>query len=135
MSRFRLVDLHQVSDPRGGLAVLEPSRLGLFDCRRLFIVHDVPGDATRGAHAHRECHQLLIAASGALTVDVDDGAGRRTFRLEGPGTGLYLPPLTWGVQREFSAGCALVVLASHDYDPADYIHDEDEFRALARAGR
>lgn len=132
-SVIRLVALQHFADSRGGLSVVEPERLGLFSCRRMFIVHGVPNNSVRGCHAHRACHQLMIAASGSVTIEVQDGVSTGQVRLDDPAVGVYLPPMTWGVQRDFSNDCALVVLASHDYDADDYIHDLAEFRALAAA--
>lgn len=128
--RFRLIGLDRRADARGELLVAELTQLVPFECRRLFMVHQVPPGAARGGHAHRACHQLLLAAHGRVTVDVDDGVHQASFVLDDPGQALYLPPLTWGVQRDYSADAALLVLASHAYDPADYIHDLAEFRAV-----
>lgn len=132
---IRTFELDSWVDSRGALVVAELAQFAPFDCRRLFIIHSVPSDATRGAHAHRECHQLLIAASGSVEVHIDDGLHQKVVVLDHPRIGLYLPPLTWAVEREFSADCALLVLASHPYDPADYIHDYDDFLATGSLPR
>ena len=114
------------SDLRGSLAVAEEVRLP-FVPRRFFIVYEVPSAETRGEHAHRDCHQLLICAHGACSVVVDDGHSREEVRLDRPTIALYLPPLTWGIQYRFTADAALLVLASHAYDAADYIREYDTF--------
>jgi hypothetical protein len=36
-----------------------------FRVKRVFYLYDIPAGESRGAHAHKECHQFLIAASGA----------------------------------------------------------------------
>jgi hypothetical protein len=38
--------------------------------------------------------------------------------------------MTWGIQYRYSPDAALLVFASHHYDPDDYIRDYDEFRQL-----
>jgi hypothetical protein len=46
--------------------------------------------------------------------------------------GVNLPPMTWGVQYDYSADAALLVFASHAYKPGDYVRDYDEFLRLVR---
>jgi len=44
-----------------------------FDVQRVYYLYDVPGGEMRGAHAHYELEQLIIAASGSFDVVLDDG--------------------------------------------------------------
>ena len=63
----------------------------------------------------------------------DDGKRRQEILRNRDSLGLYLPPKIWAAQFDYSADAALLVLASHAYDPRDYIRDYDEFlRAVAR---
>jgi UDP-2-acetamido-3-amino-2,3-dideoxy-glucuronate N-acetyltransferase len=55
---------------------------------------------------------------------------RREVTLDRMDVGLHIPPLIWGTQYRYTADAVLFVLASHPYDPADYIRSYDEFRAL-----
>jgi hypothetical protein len=41
--------------------------------------------------------------------------------------------MIWAAQFKYSSDALLLVFASDLYDPADYIRDYDEFRALASA--
>lgn len=124
-----LVPLRQARDLRGSLSALEFDGLP-FPPRRAFVVHDVPDQHVRGAHAHRTCAQLLICVAGEVSCVADDGANRQEFRLASPAAGLLLPPLVWGMQYRYSADAVLLVLAENPYDPDDYIRDYDEFRRL-----
>jgi acetyltransferase-like isoleucine patch superfamily enzyme/dTDP-4-dehydrorhamnose 3,5-epimerase-like enzyme len=121
--------LTQAVDMRGSLAAMEFASQCPFDPKRLFMVHGVPNKSVRGEHAHHECHQFLIAASGSVTVSVDDGKNRGSVVLNSPDRGLYIPPLTWGSQYQFSSDAVLLVLASHEYDDTDYIRDYSQFRS------
>jgi hypothetical protein len=137
-SLVRDVSLHEfttVVDIRGRLSAAELGRDIPFQPARFFLVYDVPSTETRGAHAHRRCQQLLVAARGHLSVVADDGEVRQEFLLDSPSLGLHLPALTWGIQYKCSADAVLLVLASHPYDPTDYIRDYAEFVALAREAR
>jgi dTDP-4-dehydrorhamnose 3,5-epimerase-like enzyme len=95
------------------------------------MVHGVPNKSVRGEHAHHACHQFLIAASGSVTVSVDDGKNRGSVVLNSTDRGLHIPPMTWGSQHQFSSDAVLLVLASHEYDDADYIREYRQYISIA----
>ena len=131
----RLHVLREVKDARGDLCVAEVGPDLPFLVRRSFLIYNVPSAELRGEHAHRHCHQFLMAVKGSIPVMADDGARREEFVLDRPNLGLHLPPMVWGVQHRYSPDAVLLVLASDAYDSADYIRDYDAFVALARAAR
>lgn len=118
----RFIHLAVATDDRGSIGIAEFSELPFLP-RRAYIIHHVPSEKVRAAHAHRECHQLLIAASGSLRCDVADGRSVHAWRLYVPSAALYVPPLHWVELHDFSPDAALLVLASHPYDPDDYIRE------------
>lgn len=120
------------ADDRGALNVLEISRELPFGCQRIFYTYTVPQGSVRGEHAHRKCHQFLIALRGSVNVAVDNGAVRDEIVLDSPSKGLHLPPGCWGEQYSHSEDCILLVLASQPYDNADYIRSYEEFLAWKR---
>ena len=114
-------------DFRGSLSVGEFPQQVPFLPKRYFVCFDVPGKDVRGEHAHRRCQQFLVCLRGSLSVVVDDGRSSEEIVLDRPSIGLYVPPMTWAVQYQYSADGLLLVFASDLYDPADYIRDYDEF--------
>ena len=60
---------------------------------------------------------------------VDDGANSCEVILDNPSVGLYVPPLIWGTQHDYSYDGALLVFASDYYDPDDYIRDYGAFQS------
>jgi hypothetical protein len=66
-------------------------------------------------------------------VSVDDGKNRGSVVLSRPDRGLYIPPLTWGSQYQFSSDAVLLVLASHEYDDKDYIREYGLFVSVVGA--
>ncbi len=136
----QLVRLRRADDMRGSLTALEFSEGLPFTPTRLFSVFGVPSAEVRGEHAHRVCHQLMFCLAGSLSVLVDDGLGLRDeVRLDDPALGPLSPADDLGQPvRLLSRTRSLIVLASHPYDPADYIRGYDEFLAaeagLAAAG-
>jgi hypothetical protein len=98
-----------------------------FDIARVFYLYDIPGGESRGAHAHKSCHQFLVAASGSFEVLLDDGKAKRLVMLNQPYMGLHIPPMIWASEINFSSGAICLVLASHKYNEEDYIRSYDEF--------
>lgn len=131
----RGVTLHhfpEIADLRGNLTVGEFEKEIPFTPMRYFMVSGVPSREIRGEHAHRECHQFLICVHGSCAVVADDGMGRVEIVLDASHKGLYLPPMTWGIQYKYSPDAVLLVFASHHYDAADYIRNYTEFLNLVR---
>ena len=127
ISKARLIKLPYIVDLRGGLSFGEYDKHLPFSPKRYFIVFDVPSIEIRGEHAHRKQHQFLICVKGSCSVILDDGHLRTEVLLDRPNTGLYLPPMIWGIQYKYSSDAVLLVLASDVYDEKDYIRDYDAF--------
>ena len=128
-----LVRMHSIYEARGHLTVGEIGNGLPFAPRRFFVISDVPDQGIRGEHAHRELHQLLVCLAGSVVAEVSDGATARSVILDVPHVGLHIPPMTWGVQHHYTRDAVLLVLASAEYDAADYIRDLGQFRALRAA--
>ena len=131
----RTIELPKIADPRGNLTFVEGGNHIPFDIRRVYYLYDVPGGSDRGAHAHRTLHQFVVAMSGSFDIVLNDGDRQRRFHLNRSYFGLYVCPMMWRTIDNFSSGGVCMVLASHVYDPADYIRDYDEFLTLARGAR
>jgi len=123
-----IIDLGKyMGERRGDITVVENDGTLPFDVKRVFYLYDVPGGSYRGAHAHREQYQFIIAASGSFQVTLDDGVVRRTFFLNRPYKGLLVYPGLWSYLDDFSSGAICMVLTSDKYTAEDYIRDYQEF--------
>lgn len=122
-----LIDLPVRRDARGALAFAEAGKQLPFEARREFHLFELQAGVARGGHAHKACHQFLIAMAGAFTVTTDDGAVVRTWALRSPAQGLHVPPGHWVELTPAADGAVLSVLASHGYDESDYIRDRGQF--------
>lgn len=116
-----------VGERKGNLTFVYNNENIPFEVKRVFYSYDIPGGEARGAHAHKECHQFLIAASGAFEVALDDGINKRTVLLNRPFYGLHVPPGIWAAEQSFSSGSICLVFASNGYEADDYIRDYEEF--------
>lgn len=125
------LDKHH-SDRKGNLTVVENSITLPFDVKRVYYLYDIPGGESRGAHAHKDLSQLIVAASGSFRVTLDDGKVKRSFVLNRPYQGLYVKPGIWRDLDDFSSGAVCMVLASEKYDVNDYIRNYDDFIKFRR---
>ncbi|MEM8906024.1 MAG: FdtA/QdtA family cupin domain-containing protein [Actinomycetota bacterium] len=122
----RVLTLRSVVDERGTLEAAELP----FEARRMFVVHDLAAGTSRGDHANRSTHELIVCVRGAITATIDEGAGERDVRLDAPTKALHLPPLVWVRLHDHTPGTVVVVAASTAYDPGDAIRDRAEHRRL-----
>lgn len=121
-----IIEFSRIKERCGNITPIHGFQDVPFEIARVFYLYDIPGGEDRGAHAHKECHQVLIAASGSFEVELNDGVNKRTVLLSRPYFGLHVPPGIWAAERGFSSGAICLVLTSHKYDEDDYIrHYED----------
>lgn len=124
----KLIEIPKIEDPRGNLSVLENDTIP-FDIKRVYYLYDVPSDAFRGGHAHKEQYELLIAVSGSFEVVLDSGHQREIVMLNKPNIGLLIPTMVWRELQNFSSGSVCLVLASDLFDERDYIRDYEDFKS------
>lgn len=122
-----VIDLGKINFAEGNLTVVENNPIFPFEVKRVFYLYDIAGGESRGAHAHKECHQFLIAASGSFEVELDDGMYKRQIFLNRPNLGLHIPPRVWASEVNFSSGAICLVLASQSYNESDYLRNYEDF--------
>ncbi len=122
-----ILHFSQIGDRKGHITSINNNNEVPFSIERIFYLYDIPGGESRGAHAHINCHQFLVAASGSFEVLLDDGKTKRQVMLNRPDIGLHIPPGIWASELNFSSGSICLVLASHKYDEKDYLRYYDEF--------
>ncbi|MRT18035.1 WxcM-like domain-containing protein [Vitellibacter sp. q18] len=127
-----LLDIPKITDPRGNLSVLEEGFLP-YAVKRVYYLYDVPSGAYRGAHAHKEQQEFLIALSGSFEVLLDDGEAKKSVTLNRPNQGLLIPTGIWRELENFSSGSVCLVLSSGKYLESDYIREYDTFKLFKGA--
>ena len=130
----REIELPQIHDPRGDLTFVEGGNHLPFEIRRVYYLYNVPVDAERGGHAHKELEQVIFALSGSFRIKIDDGTSQSEYWLRDPRKGLHISKLIWREMDSFSQGAVCMVLASLPYDESDYFRCYDEFRTAAAGG-
>ena len=122
-----IIELPRIHNRAGNITHVTNYTNVPFDIKRVFYIYDIPGGEDRGAHAHKECHEFLIAASGSFEIEMDDGINKRTVALNRPYYGLHIPPGIWAAEKGFSSGAVCLVLNSHLYEEKDYIRTYEKF--------
>jgi hypothetical protein len=117
----RLLELKTFSDSRGHLTVVE--KVLPFEIKRVFYIYGVD-DSVRGKHRHHTTVQAAICIKGSCNISTHDGTERRSFALDAPTKCLILEPRDWHAMHDFTPDAVLLVLASTNFDPADYIYEE-----------
>ena len=123
------IDIPNIKDPRGNLAVLENSKLP-FEIQRVYYLYDVPSGSQRGGHALKTTYQLLIPLSGSFEIFLKNVSGDVSILMNNPTKGLLINPITWREMLNFSAGAVCLVLASKEYREEDYIRERKLFNQL-----
>lgn len=127
LSEVKLIDIPKITDVRGNISVVEKNTIP-FKIERVFYLYDVPTGMYRGAHAHKELQEFIVAVSGSFDVILKDRFGeKKRFTLKRPDKGLLIPKLIWSELDDFSSGAVCLVMASKEYDEEDYIRDYDAF--------
>ncbi|WP_369764599.1 FdtA/QdtA family cupin domain-containing protein [Flavobacterium sp. WC2429] len=123
---IQLIKIPVVEDVRGNLGFIQKEVLP-FEFKRVYYLFDVPSNAFRGGHSHIEQQEVLIALSGSFEVVLNDGFEKKSFGLNKPNIGLYIPNGIWRELENFSSGAVCLVLASDEFIEQDYIRDYDAF--------
>ena len=101
-----------------------------FAIERVYYLYDVPSDAARGGHAHKEQLECLVALGGSFSVLLDDGSAQKTVVLNKPNQRIAYPYWHVASLDDFSSGAVCLVLSSGRFDEADYIRDYADFLAV-----
>ncbi|MFL2643967.1 MAG: sugar 3,4-ketoisomerase [Flavobacteriaceae bacterium] len=128
IENVKIISIPKIVDEkgRGKLSVIEKSIIP-FEIKRVYYLYDVPSDAFRGGHAHKNLNQFMIPLSGSFEVKIDDGYNNKKIMLNKPNQGLLIPSGIWREMDNFSAGSVCLVLASEVFDESDYFRDYNSF--------
>lgn len=129
ISDLKIIQIDKIKEERGTLSVIEKGVVP-FQLKRVYYLYDVPSDAYRGGHAHKELYQFLIPVSGSFDVILNDGLNTKVITLNKPDKGLLIVPGIWRELENFSSGSVCLVLASEVYDEDDYVRDFEVFKKL-----
>lgn len=128
-----LIEFPVIKNRAGNIIPVQASMTIPFGIERVFYIYDIPSGEKRGMHAHKHCHEVLVAACGSFKVELDDGTNKKTVLLNNPMYGLHIPPGVWATEKEYSSGAVCLALASEKYESEDYINKYTEFKKYRRS--
>ena len=128
----KIINLPKVHDPRGNLSFVEEENQIPFKIKRAYWIYDVPGGETRGGHAFKEQHEMIIALSGSFDVIIDDGLNRKAISLNRSYYALYIPSGIWREMENFSTNSLAMVLSSTPFSEEDYVRDYEFYKTKFR---
>ena len=125
-----IVEFKKIGNPSLGYISLAENETLPFEVKRVYWTYFTPENVERGAHAHYELEQILVALAGKITVktEMPDGSVKK-FVLDVPDKGIFLPKLSWHVMK-YSHNAVQMCIANMEYKESDYIRNYDFFKAL-----
>ena len=126
MVSHQRIPLGNAVDDRGILNFLELGEDFPFTPKRVFTIRPTHGNSSRGNHAHKECHQFIVSVVGTCKMEIRNKRETEEVLLKAGDFGVWVKPNNWVTLSQYSPECCIMVLASHSYDPADYIYEFDE---------
>jgi hypothetical protein len=123
----KLIKLPKIHAESGDITSITGDKEVPFTINRVYYLYDVPNNADRGAHAHKELYQLVVAVTGSFEMNLFDGQFSKKVILNQPEIGLLIVPGIWRDLNSFSGGAICLVLASKLYNEDEYIRDYNDF--------
>ncbi len=117
----RLIDFETYVDKRGSLSVID--KVVPFQIKRVFYIYNVDG-SKRGYHKHKKTIQLAFCITGSCDIYIKKNDKLEKFSMNKSNFGLLLEPNDFHWMENFSKDAILVVLASENFNPDDYIYDD-----------
>lgn len=130
--KYKVYDLINTGDERGGLIPFEKGRNVPFEICRAFYIYDTKPSTPRGAHANRKSEFLMVVISGSCKVKVDNGREQSVIELNRPNQALWLDKMIWKEMYDFSYNAVLLVLSNEKYDEKEYIRNYDDYLAAVQ---
>lgn len=123
----RMADLQVIPMPNGSLSVVEVSRHLGFPVHRAYFISDVPVSEGRGGHGHKSLRQGFICLKGQVSLLVRRNGQTQAIRLGQTPQAAVVERGCWRDLNDFSEDAVVLVLASDEYDEADYIRSRTDF--------
>lgn len=103
-----------------------------FEIKRIYYILQSKPNLPRGFHAHHNTKQVLFCIQGSAKIILDNGKKRREIELNKPNVGIFLDCLIWHEMHQLNNHTILLVIASKEYNPHDYIRDYQKFLEIVK---
>lgn len=127
---YKVYDLVDTGDDKGGLIPFERGMNVPFEVRRTFYIFNTRPGTSRGNHANRNSQFVLVVISGSCNVKIDNGIEQSVVTLNRPNQALWLDKMVWKEMYDFSYNAILLVLSNEKYDENEYIRDYEDYQVV-----
>jgi len=127
---YKVYDLVDTGDDRGGLIPFEKGVNVPFEVSRAFYIFNTRPGTARGRHANRNSQFLFVIISGSCNVKIDNGIEQSVITLNRPNQALWLDKMVWKEMYDFSYNAILLVLSNEKYDENEYIRDYKDYQMV-----
>lgn len=110
------INIHE--DDRGILGVLDWETEIDFVVKRAFYIKVNASEAVRAEHSVSAV-QILVAITGSVTIDLDNGRRRQISVLNDAASAIRIDAGIWRRLRDFAPGTVLMVLASKSFNDTE----------------
>jgi len=119
----KILKLNSIVESRGSLTVIE--KILPFNIKRVYYIYNLD-DSIRGHHRHKKTIQAAVCVSGSCIISCQSAKGDEIleYTLSSRSDCLLIDPEDYHTMYNFSKDAVLMVLASEDYDPKDYIYEQ-----------
>ena len=115
------------TDKWGKLVALEGNGEIPFNIKRVYYIYGVEEGVRRGFHSHKKLEQILICVHGSVKILLKTPEEEEIVTLNKANEGLYIGPNVWREMYDFSSDAVLLVLASDNFKPSDYIREYPDY--------
>lgn len=117
-------------DTRGSILISSEFEKHIpFSVKRMYYITGFSkSKEARGNHAHKNINQAIFCLQGQFRLGLDDGTTYQKIWMRNPSYGVLLGPKLWHNMSRFSKDCVIMVLASDEYNEADYLRSYEEFK-------
>lgn len=110
LSKAYILEHPKIEDSRGVLSFFENYRQIPFPIRRNSWVYQMPREKTYGDREIQTSQEFVVALGGSFEVLVGDGKEEKSFILNCPHQGLYLPTGLWRCIQNFSEDALALIV-------------------------
>lgn len=129
---IRLIQIPKIVDDCFLFFAQTPTHIS-FPIRRIFFITGANTKLPRGKHANKTTDHVLFCLQGSVQITLDNGKKREKVLLNKPSLGIFLDKMIWHEMHNFKPNTILLILASKQFDPKDYIRNYELFLKSVKA--
>ena len=130
---FKVKDCHLVkiptfTDERGSISVMD--RELPFEIKRVFWLHHIKENQSRGGHALLDGTELMCCMHGSFILELFDGIDTLKIEMKSPDVGVLIRPGIWFSTHSYKDEGVSLILANEEYKRDRYTYDFEEYLSL-----